>query len=89
MERVRRRDRAVRRRGRRQWPVAAADCDPGGAAGRPAGGTGRPGGRCPEHLGGYFIIDVADLSAAIEWAARSPNAAAGCTEVRPVLPPVA
>lgn len=42
-----------------------------------------------EHLGGYFVIDVPDLSAALEWAARSPNAAAGYTEVRPVLPPPA
>ncbi len=42
-----------------------------------------------EHLGGYFIVEVPDLSAALEWAARSPNAAAGHTEVRPVLPPPA
>jgi hypothetical protein len=42
-----------------------------------------------EHLGGYFIIEVPDLSAALEWAARSPNAGAGHTEVRPVLPPPA
>ena len=40
-----------------------------------------------EQLGGYFIIDVADLDAALEWAARSPAASAGHVEVRPVLPP--
>ena len=40
-----------------------------------------------EHLGGYFIIDVPSLDVALEWAARSPSAAAGSTEVRPVMPP--
>jgi hypothetical protein len=40
-----------------------------------------------EHLGGYFIIDVPSLDVALEWAARAPNASAGGTEVRPVLPP--
>jgi hypothetical protein len=41
-----------------------------------------------EHLGGYFIIDVPTLDAALEWAAQSPNAQTGSTEVRPVLPPM-
>jgi hypothetical protein len=40
-----------------------------------------------EHLGGYFIIEVPSLDDALEWAARSPSAATGSTEVRPVLPP--
>lgn len=40
-----------------------------------------------EQLGGYFIIDVADLDAALDWAARCPAAAYGAVEVRPVLPP--
>lgn len=38
-----------------------------------------------EHLGGYFIIEVPSLDDALEWAARSPSAATGTTEVRPVL----
>lgn len=38
-----------------------------------------------EYLGGYFIIDVPSLDDALEWASRSPNAATGTTEVRPVL----
>ena len=42
-----------------------------------------------EHLGGYFIIEVPNLDDALEWAARSPNATSGSTEVRPVLPPPA
>jgi len=40
-----------------------------------------------EHLGGYFIIDVPTLDAALDWAARSPSALVGSTEVRPVMPP--
>ena len=40
-----------------------------------------------EHLGGYFQIDVANLDVALDWAARSPAAADGSVEVRPVMPP--
>ncbi len=36
-----------------------------------------------EQLGGYFIIEVADLDAAIAWAARCPAAGHGIVEVRP------
>ena len=38
-----------------------------------------------EQLGGYFVIDVASLDDALAWAARSPTAATGTVEVRPVL----
>jgi hypothetical protein len=37
-----------------------------------------------EQLGGFHIIDVADLDAAISWAARSPTALHGVVEVRPL-----
>jgi hypothetical protein len=37
-----------------------------------------------EQLGGYFLIDVPDLDAAISWAARCPGASHGVIEVRPV-----
>lgn len=37
-----------------------------------------------EQLGGYFLIDVADLDAALSWAARCPGAAHGVVEVRPI-----
>ena len=37
-----------------------------------------------EQLGGYHIIEVADLDAAIAWAARSPTALHGVVEVRPM-----
>jgi hypothetical protein len=38
-----------------------------------------------EQLGGYYLIDVADLDQAVQWAARCPSAqAGGSIEVRPV-----
>ena len=37
-----------------------------------------------EQLGGFHIIEVTDLDAAITWAARSPTALHGVVEVRPV-----
>lgn len=37
-----------------------------------------------EQLGGYFLIDVPDLDAAISWAARCPGASHGVIEVRPI-----
>ena len=39
-----------------------------------------------EQLGGYYLIDVPDLDAAIAWAARCPGAEHGIMEVRPVNP---
>lgn len=35
-----------------------------------------------EQLGGYYLIDVADLDAALAWAARCPGASHGIVEVR-------
>lgn len=37
-----------------------------------------------EQLGGYYLIEAADLDAAIAWAARCPGASHGTIEVRPV-----
>ena len=37
-----------------------------------------------EQLGGYHIIEVDNLDAAIAWAARSPTALHGVVEVRPL-----
>lgn len=37
-----------------------------------------------EQLGGYYMIDVPDLDAALSWAARCPGAQHGAIEVRPV-----
>ena len=41
-----------------------------------------------EQLGGYFVIEVADLDAALEWAARAPSASGASVEVRPLMPPM-
>jgi hypothetical protein len=38
-----------------------------------------------ELLGGFFLIDVPDLDAALAWAARMPNIEYGSVEVRPVM----
>jgi hypothetical protein len=37
-----------------------------------------------EYLGGYQVIDVPDLDAALDWAARCPGAKYGRVEVRPL-----
>ena len=37
-----------------------------------------------EQLGGYYMIDVPDLDAALSWAARCPGASTGAVEVRPI-----
>lgn len=41
-----------------------------------------------EQLGGYFVIDVPNLDAALEWALRCPSADSASVEVRPLLPPM-
>lgn len=38
-----------------------------------------------ESLGGYFVIEVPDLDAALTWGARSPAASSGSVEIRPVM----
>ena len=37
-----------------------------------------------EQLGGYFLIDVPDLDAALSWASRCPAVSHGVVEVRPI-----
>lgn len=39
-----------------------------------------------EQLGGYYLIEAADMDAAISWAARCPGAGTGTMEVRPIWP---
>jgi hypothetical protein len=41
-----------------------------------------------EQLGGFLIVDVPDLDAALDWAARNPAAERGAVEVRPAMPQV-
>ena len=37
-----------------------------------------------EQLGGYYLIEVPDMDAALSWAARCPGAGHGVIEVRPI-----
>ncbi len=39
-----------------------------------------------EQLGGFIILEVPSLDAAMEWAARCPAAALAAVEVRPLAP---
>ena len=39
-----------------------------------------------EQLGGFYLVDVADLDRALELAARLPAARTGVIEVRPLFP---
>jgi hypothetical protein len=39
-----------------------------------------------EQIGGYYMINVPDLDAALSWAARCPTADHGVVEVRPIWP---
>lgn len=39
-----------------------------------------------EHIGGFWIVDVADLDAALAWAAKGSAACQGPVEVRPMQP---
>jgi hypothetical protein len=39
-----------------------------------------------EHLLGFYLIDVPNLDAAIEWASRMPVLRRGAVEIRPLLP---
>jgi hypothetical protein len=39
-----------------------------------------------EQLGGYYMIDVANLDEAIKWASKIPSALSGSIEIRPLAP---
>jgi len=39
-----------------------------------------------EQLGGFIIMELPSIDAALDWAARCPAAADGAVEVRPVAP---
>ena len=38
-----------------------------------------------EQLGGYYLLDVADLDEAISWAQKCPGVKYGTIEVRPIM----
>src|ERR1700683_4367775 len=58
------------------------------ATGRPVNGKTQvldgPFADTKEQLGGYYLIDVPDLDAALSWAAKCPAAGHGVVEVRPI-----
>jgi hypothetical protein len=37
-----------------------------------------------EQLGGFYIVEAADIEEALQWAAKVPSAAHGTIEVRPI-----
>lgn len=39
-----------------------------------------------EQLGGFIILELPSLDAALDWAARCPTALTGAVEVRPLAP---
>jgi hypothetical protein len=41
-----------------------------------------------EQLGGFMILELPSLDAALDWASRCPTAASGAVEIRPVSEPV-
>lgn len=47
--------------------------------------TDGPHAKTPVAFGGFYVIDVPDRATALDWAARSPAAADGLVEVRPVM----
>lgn len=47
--------------------------------------TDGPHAETKEVLGGFYLIDVADEAAAIEWASKIPNVTYGTVEVWPVM----
>jgi hypothetical protein len=55
------------------------------ASGRPLVADG-PFAETKEQLGGYYLIDVPNLDAAIAWAGKMPNlASGGSVEIRPIM----
>jgi hypothetical protein len=42
-----------------------------------------------EQLGGYYLVDCANLDEAIAWAGRCPGAEFGSVEIRPLVPDAA
>jgi hypothetical protein len=47
--------------------------------------TDGPAAEIKEHLGGYVVVDCADLDEALKWAASVPTAKTGEVVVRPVV----
>lgn len=48
--------------------------------------TDGPAAEIKEQVGGYTLLECADLDEALKWAAMIPAASTGWVEVRPVIP---
>ena len=48
--------------------------------------TDGPAAEIKEHIGGYTVVECADLDEALHWAAQMPAATDASVEVRPVVP---
>lgn len=77
------RDAGAMRGGERLMPVATAATVRVGANGPQV--LDGPYAETKEQLGGFFLIEVADMDAALAWAARCPGAQHGVVEVRPLM----
>ncbi|MBY0569400.1 MAG: YciI family protein [Hyphomonadaceae bacterium] len=70
---------------RRRWAQAAACGDDCSCAWRGAPGRRRTLADIKEQLGGFYLIEVENLDAALAWAEKCPGAATGSIEVRPLI----
>ncbi len=68
-----------------QPPSAATTVRVRGGKGGEVVTTDGPFAETKEVLGGFYLIDAADLDEAIRWAAQIPGAWLGSVEVRPVF----
>ncbi|MEO3924034.1 YciI family protein [Micromonosporaceae bacterium B7E4] len=66
-----------------QGTETATTVQVGGDGGHTA--TDGPFAETREILGGYYLVDLPDLDAAIGWAARCPGALRGKIEIRPIM----
>jgi hypothetical protein len=77
------RDAGVSPHGEALQPTSTATCV------RDSGGepmvTDGPFAETREQLGGYYLLEVADLDEAIKWAHKCPGAANGTIELRPIV----
>jgi hypothetical protein len=65
-------------------PVATATSVRENGSGEPLVTDG-PFAETKEQLGGFYMLDVADLDEAIKWASKCPGVRTGTIELRPVM----
>ena len=77
----------VMRGGEKLHPVSmATTVTVSGGRGGPVLLTDGPYAEAKEVLGGYFVLEVADLDEAVAWVAQLPVAWRGKVELRPIAP---